>query len=261
MMASRRQSKIVRAALLIGLALLFAGCVGGQKQAKPKPVVKDAEYSQKMARSLFTAGRVSEAFEELDEAVARYPEDPSLHHVYGVFAFQAGRHEQAVRALNRALELDNYLTDAHNVLGAVYIDLKDYMAAEEQLNKVLADPAYPTPHYAYFNLGRLYSEQGREDEAITALRRAVGIDPEYYQGHFQLASLLDQVGKLIEAVSEYEVAEPGYRKDGEYWYRRGFAYYRLGDPEKARDSLARVRSIAPGSESAARADEILGLMD
>jgi type IV pilus assembly protein PilF len=260
-MASRRHSKIVRAALMLALASLVGGCVGGAKQSKPKPVVKDAEYSKKMAKSLFAGGRVSEAFKELDEAVARYPDDASLHHVYGVYAFQAARHERAVQALHRALEIDPYLTDAHNVLGAVYIDLKDYMAAEQQLNKVLADPAYPTPQLAYFNLGKLYSEQGRDDEAITALRRAVGIDPEYYPGHFQLASLLDKVGKLIEAASEYEVAEPGYRKDGEYWYRRGFAYYRLGEADKARDSLVRVRSIAPGSESAARADEILSLMD
>ncbi len=57
------------------------------------------------------------------------------------------------------------------------------------------------------------------------------------------------------------MAEPAFRNDGEYWYRRGFAYYRLGEKDKARDSLIRVRSIAPGSESAARADELLNVMD
>ena len=54
---------------------------------------------------------------------------------------------------------------------------------------------------------------------------------------------------------------PAFRGDGEYWYRRGFAYYRLGEKDLARESLLRVRSIAPGSESAARADELLTVLD
>ena len=49
--------------------------------------------------------------------------------------------------------------------------------------------------------------------------------------------------------------------DGEYWYRRGFAYYRLGETDRSRESLLRVRAVAPGSESAARADELLSVMD
>ena len=42
---------------------------------------------------------------------------------------------------------------------------------------------------------------------------------------------------------------------------RGFAYYRLGREGNALESLLRVLVVAPGSESAVRADELLALLD
>jgi Tfp pilus assembly protein PilF len=59
----------------------------------------------------------------------------------------------------------------------------------------------------------------------------------------------------------YEIAEPDYRLSAEYHYRLGFTYFRLGDTMRARESLERARSVAPGSVSAARADEVLEMMN
>ena len=170
-------------------------------------------------------------------------------------------YETAVGALQRALEIDPYLTDAHNVLGTVYLELGRTADAEQQFRLALEDPAYPTPEKVYLNLGLLYGSQGRDPEAVESFRQSVGINPDYFKAHFHLASALDRVGNLSEAAREYEVAEPEFKNDGEYWYRRGFAYYRLGQERNALDSLQRVRVVSPGSESAARADELLEMMD
>jgi len=248
-------------ALLLAATIVLAGCGGARQSPKTKPVEKDVAYSMRLARSLFDAGRVSEALAELERGIERFPNDATLFNSYGSYCFRAGRYEQAITAFHRVLEIDPYFTDAHNGLGVTYMEQKEYGRSESAFRKALEDPAYPTPHFLYLNLGLLYDEQGRNDEAITAMRKSVGIDPKFFKAHFHLASALDGVGQLIEAVREYEVAEPAFRNDGEYWYRRGFAYYRLGENGKARDSLLRVRSIAPGSESAARADELLSVMD
>ena len=174
---------------------------------------------------------------------------------------QSGRYEAAVGALQRAIEADPYLTDAHNVLGTVYLELGRIAEAEEQFRTALGDPAYPTPEKVYLNLGLLYDSQGRDDEAVKSFRKSVGIAPDYHKAHFHLASALDRVGNLAEAAREYEVAEPAFKNNGEYWYRRGFVYYRLGREGNALESLQRVRVVAPGSESAARADELLELLE
>jgi superkiller protein 3 len=251
------------AGIVVALVAGLAGATGCGRPKTPEqtPIEHDKVYSVRMAESQFNGGRVSEALATLREAIERFPDDASLHHRYGLYCLQAARYDEAIAALDRALELDPHLTDAHNNLGIIYVELDEYTRAESEFRKVIADPAYPTPQMPYLNLGLLYTEQGRYEEAVSYLRKSVGIDPKFYKAHFHLASVLDRIGELEEASREYEVAEPAFRSDGEYWYRRGFTYYRLGEVERARESLLRVRSIAPGSESAARADELLEVLD
>jgi Tfp pilus assembly protein PilF len=249
-----------RNVILIAALLTAVGC-GGGKSPQQAPIEHDKIHYVRMAESQFNAGRVSEALATLSEAIERFPDDATLHHRHGLFCLRAARYEQAIAPFERSLELDPYLTDSRNNLGIIYVELGDYAKAESEFQRVLEDPAYPTPHLTELNLGLLYSEQGRHEEAVQHLRRSVGIDPKFFKAHFHLASVLDQIGQLVEAAREYEVAEPAFSNDGEYWYRRGFTYYRLGETDKARESLLRVRTIAPGSESAARADQLLGVLD
>jgi len=251
-------------ALTFGIALVFstAGCGG---KASKKPPTTTAELSPqdkvRMAQSMLGAGRTGEAMTLIGEALDAEPNNAQLWLYAGKVNYQIGRLDRAEVALQRALTLDMYLTDAHNLLGAVYANTDRPNEAEREFLTVLADPAYPTPEMAYLNLALLYSGQGRDADAISNLRRAVEIDPKYYQAHYELASLLDKEGQLDEAAREYEVAAPGYRNVGEYHYRLGFAYFRLGQKAKAREALERAISVAPGSNSAAQAGERLKLME
>ena len=73
--------------------------------------------------------------------------------------------------------------------------------------------------------------------------------------------MLDRVGKIDEAALEYEVARPDYRNVGEFYYRLGFVYFRLGDQAKARENLERVIQVSPGSNSAAEANDLLKMIN
>lgn len=243
--------------------LLVPACGGGGSKKQPESTTADlsAQDKVRMAQSLIGAGRTGEAMRLLEEALVQEPDSAQLHLYYGKVCYQAGQLDRAERGLLRALEIDRFLTDAHNLLGAVYASTDRPTEAEREFLTALADPAYPTPEMVYLNLALLYSSQGRNTEAIANLRRAVEIDPRYHQAHFELASLLDREGQIEEAAREYEVAAPAYRSVGEYHYRLGFVYFRLGQKAKARDSLERAISVAPGSNSATQADEILRMMD
>lgn len=258
MMRSVLRLKTATVLLALGVA---AGCAGGPAARKDAGSTSDPAYKVRLAQSLFNGGRVSEAFQQLDEAIAQEPKNPSLHHFRGQLYFRAARYAEAERDFKRALELDPYLSDAHNFLGAVYQEQGRIDEAEASFRRALENPAYPTPDKTFLNLGLLYALSGRDAEAMESMRKAVEINPKYYQAHFELASLLDKGGRLAEAVREYEVAEPGYRNSGEYYYRLGLTQFRLGDHRRARDNLSRVLTVAPGSESAAQAERMLGLMD
>jgi type IV pilus biogenesis/stability protein PilW len=244
-------------------ATLAAGCGGGGASKQPVTKTEDLDTRDKvrMAQSMLNAGRTGEAVELIEQALAEEPGSAQLHLFYGKVLFQTGRLDRAETAFRTALELDPYLTDAHNFLGVVLSEHGRSEEAEAEFRIALKDPAYPTPEMVYLNLGLLYAGQGRNDDAIAELRRAVEINPRFYKAHFELASLLDREGRIEEAAREYEVAQPDYRNVGEYHYRLGFVYFRLGDKTKAREALERAIEVAPGSNSAAQADDLLRMLD
>jgi Tfp pilus assembly protein PilF len=246
--------------LLVPAALVcLAGC--GGNSATTKPAGLSPQDKEMMAYSMLNAGRVGEALRLIEEALAEEPDSVRFQSARGEICLRSGRIEEALGAFQRVLELDPYMTEAHNALGSIYDQLGRQMEAEQEFKTALSDPTYPTPEKLYLNLGLLYSSQGRSEEAVDACRTAVGINPRYYRAHFELASILDRLGKIEEAASEYEVAAPDYSSDGEYHYRLGWAYYRLQDEDRARESLERAIALAPGSNSAVRADELLKLID
>jgi type IV pilus assembly protein PilF len=193
----------------------------------------------------------------VEQAIALQPQSAPIRNFHGQILFLAGRDAPAEQALRKAIELDPYLSDAHNNLGAVYDRMGRKDEAEKEFHLAIADPGYATPEKAYLNLGVLYASEGRDEEALRSMRRAVEINPKYFQAHFQLASLLDRMGKLEEAAREYEVAAPEYRGSGDFQYRLGLAYFRLRNYPKAREHLAKVLEMSPGSDNAVKANDLL----
>ncbi len=255
----RGANLVLWGAAVLALAGIAAGCASRTPAPKPDPMAEMANKIR-MAQAYLQSGRTKEALDELDKAIAAEPGNAGLRNFYGQVCFMTGRNDASEAAYRKALELDPELADAHNNLGALYDRMGRKDEAEREYRAALAIPAYPTPEKVHLNLGLLYASQGRDDEAIRELRKAVEIVPKYYQAHFELASLLDKTGRLEEAVREYEVAAPAYGSSGDYFYRVGFGYFRLGDSFKAREKLSRAIEISPGSEAAAKSEDLLKVM-
>jgi Tfp pilus assembly protein PilF len=239
-------------------AVFLSAC--GAPRAKPKDPASETATNIRLAESYFSAGKVSEALSILEKAAASQPANAALRNYYGQLCFLAGRNPEAEAAFTKALELDPHLTDARNNLGALYDATGRKDLAEQQFLKVLADGAYASPEKAHLNLGMLYLSQGRQDEAITQLRRSVEVNPKFWRGHFELASVLDKAGHLEEAAREYEVAAPDYKGNGEYHYRIGLAYMKLDQKAKAKEHFMRCQELSPGSESASKAYDLMKMI-
>jgi superkiller protein 3 len=243
---------------LIAAAAMSASC--GAPKAKPKDPANETATNIRLAESYYRAGRVTEALSILQKAVESAPTNAPLLNYYGQLCFLSGRNPEAEKAFDRALTLDPYLTDARNNLGALYDATGRKTEAEKEYRKVLEDTTYSSPDKVYLNLGLLYSSQGREAESIASLRRAVEINPKFWRAHYELASTLDHAGQLDEAAREYEVAAPDYKSNGEYHYRLGLVYMKLGQSAVAREHLQRCEDLSPGSENAAKAYDLLKMI-
>jgi TolB-like protein/Tfp pilus assembly protein PilF len=136
------------------------------------------------------------------------------HYVMGHVLRRQGRPEDALNALQTAVNLDRNLTGALGNLGHTLNFLGRPEEAIPYIEKSLRlDPRGPFLARRLFQFGLAHMLLGRADEAINIFRRALAENPGLWVMHFGLAGALGLKGDLDEARSE--LAE-GLRQKPEY---------------------------------------------
>jgi Tfp pilus assembly protein PilF len=90
---------------------------------------------------------------------------------------------------------------------------------------VMKSPNRPEP---YNNLGNIYAEQGRTEEAIQEFRAALKINPDDPEAHTNLGSAYGNLGRFDEAIFEFKTAlmfKPDYASAHN---NLGLVYYKQG---------------------------------
>jgi tetratricopeptide (TPR) repeat protein len=101
---------------------------------------------------------------------------------------ESGRELDAVRQLERALQVYPEYSDARCNLGVEYVRLGRHQEALEQFEKAAASG--PASAKVYANLAYSLCLLGRLADAEQAARRAVEIDSSYSRAHYMLGSIL-----------------------------------------------------------------------
>ena len=168
--------------------------------------MKNEELTKKEAEGIITR------FPEQDENVFR------AYNLLGILARDRKDYAEAIHNYNRALALNLPGTHPfniwkfvvgnrrdsipHNNLGLVYHDQsKDDDAIREYQTAISLDPKFAVPHN---NLGIVYKNQGKEDDAIREYQTAITLDPKYASPHNNLGNVYDDQGKEDDAIREYQ---------------------------------------------------------
>jgi tetratricopeptide (TPR) repeat protein len=122
----------------------------------------------------------------------------------GISFKNMGRIEEASEALERAVKLDpdNFMAKLH--LGNVYKAGGLFAEALEQYQEV-KDEVGKSAVYCT-DLGEIYYNLGRTEEAIQELRAAIKHDAGYWRSHFLLSFAYGDNGQFQEALEESRVA-------------------------------------------------------
>jgi Flp pilus assembly protein TadD len=83
------------------------------------------------------------------------------------------------------------------------IDAKDYAAAESELQKLTE--SQPENYRIWFDLGLIYSQTNRDQQAIEAYKKAVAADPQVFESQLNLGLLMARAG-LPEAAEHLRAA-------------------------------------------------------
>jgi tetratricopeptide (TPR) repeat protein len=134
-----------------------------------KPIDPEAQRAFDSARSALRAGRTADAERGFRDVAARYPDLGGAHANLGLILRNAGKHDESIAALERAVK---------------------------------ASPRQPV----FFNqLGVSYRHKGQFAKAREAYESALALDPNYADAHLNLGVLLDlYLGDNALALVHYE---------------------------------------------------------
>ena len=129
---------------------------------------------------------------------------------------------QAVSLLKRALRLDSTYAPAYVLLGKIYDYFTDFdptekgmrKAAETAFLKALSLNSNSLP--AMNGLAGLYTESGKDFDAVKMLKRALKINPDNPGAHFRLGYIFRYTGLQDKAVEEMEKARELDQNDSEF---------------------------------------------
>ncbi len=143
--------------------------------------------------------RVDLALARLAETERLNLDRPEAHLRLALIAMSRGDGNDAVAALNRAIELDPYFTPAMVNLADLYRSLGKEEEAEQLLRRALGIDEENAE--AWHALGLALIRQKRLDDALPMLVRSAELRPDHARFHYVLAVALSDAGRLDPALA------------------------------------------------------------
>jgi len=100
---------------------------------------------------------------------------------------------------------------------------------------------------AYLNLGLVREEQGRHEEAIASLQKALHLNPKLRGANLFLGIAEYRLNRLDEALPILRKETMAYPKDAIAWMWLGVVELALEHAEQAADALDKAAKLAPGN--------------
>lgn len=263
----------------VGRAMILkeAGDMEGAKAAINQALSHEASHSAANifgARLLEEQGRASEALDEVEIVISRYP-SPEAYFLratlfekmgepqkalkdyvassqgdasniqswiaQGRINLDQGKTQKALNAYQRAIDLRSGEARLFCLRGEVYTRLKRYNEAEEDYNEALGiAPNYPK---ALTGRALLYLRQEAYSEALADANKALNIDPKDPQALIVRGRIYTEEDKLDKAFDDFKKAISIAPELPQAFYYQGIAHMESGDPQQAERDFDQAVSL------------------
>lgn len=218
--------------------LFLSLCVLSACSNQPETVEKDAEFYYSLAVNNYFEKNAQAALLELEQCFVQDANFPPAHNLAGLIHMGRLNYAEALQHFEKALAAEPGFLDARANLGALHVAMRSWQQAIDVLTPLLGEARYGTPYivennlgWAYFNLGKLrdaeehlkralflnkemclaynniglvYVEMRRNDDAQDAFDAAITRCPEYVDPYFHSASLFEASGNIQESAKRYQ---------------------------------------------------------
>lgn len=195
------------------------------------------------AEQLYAQGKWNEAIRLARPLLKRWPRFQQPYIVIATSYFRLNRAKMAERFYRRAVAIEAE-TNILVLHGIALFDLERKDEAKECFRKAVE--LDPNNEEAHWNLGRVYKEMGKSDDAERHLNRAIEINPRLARAHADLGHLLvGQKDRIKEATSVLRRAVKYNSNDGWSMAYLAYALMRLRKLKEADEQYRRLMKLWP----------------
>lgn len=154
--------------------------------------------------------------------------------------------ENSIRAFERAAVLEPANPVIYTELGKLYLVLEDRQRAKDYFQK--AQEKKPDYADAIIQEALLLEKEDILEEAITKLENLITKEPWNIEAHFQLGRLYYNAGRVDEAIGLFKAVTLVVPQHSNALYSLGLAYIEKGRTQEAILLFERVLELNPGSQ-------------
>lgn len=183
---------------------------------------------------------IDAAVQVFQHGATQYPKSMRMQLGLGAAFFARGSYDDAAKAVISASELDPKDPTPYLFLGKIQSAMpsnsEQFVGRFAQFAKMQPDNALAHYYYAV-SLTKQNHNNPASDEAIKLLQQSIRLDPAMSDAHLQLGILYSQQGKLQDAVTEELAAARSAPESPEPHYRLALLYRQMGEKEKSADEF------------------------
>ncbi len=168
---------------------------------------ESAESDMLAGEALDEKGDDAGAVEQFRAATKADPKQPNAHFGLGYLLWKQHHFDEAAKEFQAELDNDSADQRARAYLGDSLVELNQYEQAQPELEKAAAESSAGTAMaMVHRDLGVVYGETGRKEDAANELLKAIALDPKDVSPHWRLGKLYQSMGKKEQAKVEFEIA-------------------------------------------------------
>ena len=152
-------------------------------------------------------GKYDEAIAKFNEVIAALPKCTECYANIGEFHSRKKEYDQAEAAYKKAIEINPSFAPAYSGLATLYNTQKKFKEAQEMsalATKHTTASGGTVSAETLFNQGAISWNSNNFTDAQEKFEAAVKARPDYADAHFMLGKVYINLGKLAEAVTEFE---------------------------------------------------------
>ena len=201
--------------------------------------VKNPEAHKILGRDLMLIGRFDAAQIEFEQGIKYSPESAEMHYNLGKLFSMQDNWAPARKQFEEARQIDPNYVENLDALGMALEALGEDAAAVENYQKAIALTEAQNSKFAsaHINMSAYYNRTGNPEKALAFAQKALELDPKSDRAWFQKAKADEGQGRLNDAVESLNRAISFNPRSSSYYYVLSGFYRRLGKKEESQKAL------------------------